>query len=387
MAGISRKRIKKNGKEVIKYVITYRDIRGKQHTAGCYNTLTEAKKELGKYDTKQNATKILTVDEITNIYIDSRVSKKLAKSTLVNYNASNAHICRYFKGVKYTRLTAYDWQKWLYKLEDETSPYIADACFKLLRAAFKYCRKYRQITDDVFIDVEGIKLPTVHFNHFDKDEILNMLDVCQREFKKYYPLFFTFLASGCREGEIFGLKKCYVNFIKHTIDIAGQYTQGEWKPKLKTDKSRRTLYMFPLWEEILKEHIENDSTDSEFVFHNSEGKPLDQSNVRSRFWVKLLKACGYPENYARIHDLRGSNSDLSIALGLPIAYSRDSLGHYDARTTLQYYLHNNQSMINDAVEKYQSFFGGSKKCEKNVSINLENEKSNIIQFPKNRSVG
>ena len=51
MAGISKKRVKtKGGKEVIRYVITYRDVLKKQHTSGYYETLKEAKKDLGKFE-------------------------------------------------------------------------------------------------------------------------------------------------------------------------------------------------------------------------------------------------------------------------------------------------------------------------------------------------
>jgi len=46
MAGISKKKIKKGEKVIIKYTITYRDIFGKQHTSGLYDTIKEAKKDL-----------------------------------------------------------------------------------------------------------------------------------------------------------------------------------------------------------------------------------------------------------------------------------------------------------------------------------------------------
>ena len=145
--------------------------------------------------------------------------------------------------------------------------------------------------------------------------------------------------------------------------------------------------MFPMWEQLLKEHIESDATDSEFVFHNSEGNPLNPSNVRQRFWLKLLKACDYPENYARMHDLGGSNSDLSLALGLSITYSREVLGHYDEATTLKYYARTNKNMIAEGVEKYEEFFRGLKKCEQNVSKKEKNERGKILLFPRTRSVG
>lgn len=72
MAGISKKRVKKDGKEIIKYVITYRDITGRQHTYGSYDKVSDARKDLDKFDTKINSSKILTIGEITKLFIDSR---------------------------------------------------------------------------------------------------------------------------------------------------------------------------------------------------------------------------------------------------------------------------------------------------------------------------
>ena len=139
--------------------------------------------------------------------------------------------------------------------------------------------------------------------------------------------------------------------------------------------------MFPKWESILYQHIMNDKTNSEYVFHNENGNPYSPSNIRQRFWHKLLEACGYPTDYARIHDLRGSNSDLSIALGLSITYTAESLGHYDAETTRKYYNQNNKTLIADAVNKYEKFF---EKCEPNVSQSRPTNKNNIIYFPIRR---
>lgn len=382
MAGISKKRVKnKEGKETIRYVITYRDITGKQHTYGNYDKVSDARKDLDKFDTKINSSKILTIGEITKLFIDSRAKKNRASTTIEKYNYYNNMILTDFRDVKYSKITAYDWQQWLYKQMDKISVFAADGCYKLLRASFKYAKKFKKIIENTFEEVEPIGLPKVTHNHFDSEELKRMLDVCKREFAKYYAMFFTFVVSGAREGEIFGLKKCYVDFNNHSINIAGQFSHGIYKEKLKTEKSCRTLYMFPKWESILYQHIMNDKTNSEYVFHNENGNPYSPSNIRQRFWHKLLEACGYPTDYARIHDLRGSNSDLSIALGLSITYTAESLGHYDAETTRKYYNQNNKTLIADAVNKYEKFF---EKCEPNVSQSRPTNKNNIIYFPIKR---
>ena len=42
-------------------------------------------------------------------------------------------------------------------------------------------------------------------------------------------------------------------------------------------------------------------------------------------------------------------------------------------------------MINKAKVVLNSIFSDSKKCEQNVSINENNKKSNVIQFPRKAS--
>ena len=383
MAGINKKVYrKKNGQEVTIYTITYRDIHGKQHTSGSYKTLKEARKDLEKYNTKINTSHILTVDEIIDIYIESREKKGRANNTIRNYKYYKSYIKRDFEGVKYNKLTAYKWQNWLYKIADTETVYVAEGCYRLLCAAYKYCRKFKKITENIFIDVEPIDIPKTEHNHFDLDEIKIFLDVCEKQFSRWYVMFFTFIASGGRAGEIYGLKKCYVDFDNDRIEVAGQYTHGEYKNKLKTEKSRRTWYLFPMWKKMLQEHIASDTTGSEFVFHNEEGNPLDASNVRERFWRKLLSACGYPKDYARMHDLRGSNSDLSIALGLSITYTSESLGHYDIETTRKYYNQNNATMIKDATEKYEAFFSSPKNVRKMLEKKEDELPDNVILFPQ-----
>ena len=56
MAGISKKSYKTKKGIVTKYVITYRDIYGKQHTTGSYAKEKDAKADLSKYqDVKINS--------------------------------------------------------------------------------------------------------------------------------------------------------------------------------------------------------------------------------------------------------------------------------------------------------------------------------------------
>ncbi|MBR5012935.1 MAG: site-specific integrase, partial [Clostridia bacterium] len=193
-------------------------------------------------------------------------------------------------------------------------------------------------------------------------------------------LLFMFIGAGMREGELFGLYKEDFDYKNRVINVCRQFTNYEQKTMPKTSSSIRKVYLFPLLADLLKEHIDKDKIDTPLVFHNSLGKHLHPSNVRQRWWNKLLKLAGYKDYYARMHDLRGSNTDISFALGLSVSFAQEQLGHSSATTTLNKYARRNQQMIDEGMRKFEEAF--TKKCEQNVSNNEQMTKSNILDFSK-----
>ena len=382
MAGISKKKWIKKGKQIIKYTITYRDILGKQHTYGSFDTMRDAKAELQNFNnnSKNISNKILTGQILKN-YIERCKRKQLAKNTIINYERYYKNNLAVFHNIQYNKLDPISFQNWLYDLQDKTSPFVADGCYKLWRAAFKFAKRHKNIKDNPFEDIEGISLPKITHNHFNLEESKMLLDFCENYFPDFYPLFFTLLTTGIRIGEGLGLLRTDINFDKNEMYIHRQYTKGEEKEKTKTDSSKRIVYIFPSLANILKQHIEN-SPPSKLVFCNKKGNYLNLSNIRNRWFIPLLEQCGFSKNYARIHDLRGTNIDFSLAEGLSIKFTQGQSGHSDARTTLNNYAKCNDSMVKKAMEIYESKF---KKCEQNVSEKENISKAQIYHFPKTQS--
>lgn len=382
MAGISRKKWIRNGKQVIKYTITYRDIFGKQHTYGTFDTIKQAKNELQHFnDNHKNISNNLQIGQILRNYIERCKNKKLAKNTLLNYERYYNNNLKDFHNIPYNKLDPISFQNWLFELSEKTSPYVADGCFKLWRASFKFAKRVKKIKDNPFEDLEGISLPKVLHNHFDLDESIMLLNECEKNFSDFYPLFFTLLTTGIRLGEALGLLRKDINFEKNEIFIHRQYTKNEEKEKTKTDSSRRIVYIFPSLAEVLRHHI-NNSPDSKLVFCNKRGNFLNISNIRNRWYIPLLEHCGYPKNYARIHDLRGTNIDFSLAEGLSIKFAQIQAGHSDSRTTLNNYAKCNETMIKKAMAVYENKF---KKCEQNVSKTEKMSLAKIYKFPETQS--
>ena len=381
MAGISKKKYRTKKGIVTRYVITYRDIFGKQRTYGNFETKTEALKNIPKFEKKKVCDKNITVGRVLDIYLEACKKRNRAANTIRDYELYKDKYLQAYKELKCSKITTLDWQEIIYKLEKDYSIYAAIGCHRLLRAAFNYALKYKLINSNNFTSVEVSKPPEHKYNHFEVEELLNLLEVCKSKFPEYYALLFTFIGTGMREGEIFGLTKENIDFKKNKIRVCAQYTNREFKKHTKT-KQARDVYIFPTLAHILKEHIKNDKLDCDLVFHNSAGGFLNPSNIRQRFWIKLLKECGYPEDYARLHDLRGSNTDMTIASGLSITFAKDQLGHTNELTTLRNYAKTNKAMIENGIDKFEAIF---EKCEQNVSIKEKEQKSNVIQFPRKQS--
>ena len=375
MAGISKKKIKTKKGEVTRYFITYRDIFGKQHTSGYYETLKEAKKHLKDFETPK-ADFNITYGQIFKTYLE-RGNNKLAENTMLNYNRYYTNYFKKFDEIRYDKINSIVWQNYFDNLTKETTPFVADGCLRFAKASVNYFIKHGQIETNVFNKIEKIKTPKPHINHLTLDEIKEVLNECRRSYKEYYPLLFTFIGTGAREGEIFALEKADVDFKENCITISKQYTKGKLLYHPKTEHSNRKIYIFEDLKETLREHIRSLKPDNPLLFPNKAGGYINASNFRNRVFDKVLELCGITKRI-RIHDLRGSYIDMVLSSGLSVKFAQNQVGHTDSKTTLNIYARNNVDMIDIATQKLNSIFSENKKCETNVS-------QKVIPFPKSFS--
>jgi len=87
----------------------------------------------------------------------------------------------------------------------------------------------------------------------------------------------------------------------------------------------------------------------QWLFCNEDGGPLDQNNLRKRYFYKCLERTGLRR--IRIHDLRHTFASLLIAQGESLAYVRDQLGHHSIQVTVDVYGHLVPGSNRDAVDR------------------------------------
>ena len=380
MAGISKKKIKTKKGVIIKYTITYRDIFGKQHTSGLYDTIKEAKKHLTNFENVNPDSQNITYGLIFNYYLE-KARKKYAATTIENYERYYKNHFQKIADIRYNKIESIAWQSFFDNIA-QTSPHVAKDCLKMGKAAVNYCIKHGLIGHNVFNKVEKPEIPKANINHLTVDELKQVLAECKSSYSEYYALLYTFIGTGAREGEIFALTKEDFDYEVKTIRINKQFTRNQLVSKAKTASSNRTIYIFDDLAEILKSHIETLDKENPLLFPNKAGNYINASNFRIRFWYKLLNLCNINKR-VRLHDLRGSYIDMVLSSGLSIKFAQNQVGHSKSETTLNVYAKNNKDMITKATNKIDEIF--NQKCEQNVRINKKLDNNKILYFPKRQT--
>jgi len=165
------------------------------------------------------------------------------------------------------------------------------------------------------------------------------------------------LATGMRRGELLGLQWSDIDFdhqlvaIERTIhresitQLDGSKVRGVIVAPPKTANSRRinqltvpvldVLRLHECSQQINRREAGESWEESGYVFTNSRGGPLDESNHYKR-WVRFLKKSGI--RYIRIHDIRHSFATILIEEDAgQLASVSKALGHSSIAITMDIY--------------------------------------------------
>ncbi len=173
------------------------------------------------------------------------------------------------------------------------------------------------------------------------------------------PLFHVAIASGLRQGELFGLRWQDVDLNAGTLTVRHAMQRVNGKPTFvepKTALSQRTVTLPASAVAALRAQrtcqIENRLLagsrwqDWGLVFCSSIGTPLEPSNVGHRLH-KLLEEAGLPRQ--RFHDLRHCAASLLLAGGVAPRTIMGILGHSQIGLTMNTYAHLSPTLERDAA--------------------------------------
>ncbi len=165
-----------------------------------------------------------------------------------------------------------------------------------------------------------------------------------RDVPEYYPLFLCAIHTGMRAGELAGLQWPDIDWRGKFIWVRRAVKGGKIQ-QTKTGKKRKIDMFDTLIEELQamrrrrrEEFLKNGKNEiPEWVFCNSDGKPLDIQNVKNRHFNKCLEAAKLRR--IRFHDLRHTFASLLLQNGESPQYVKEQMGHSSIKVTVDVYGH------------------------------------------------
>ena len=182
---------------------------------------------------------------------------------------------------------------------------------------------------------------------------------------KYSDLLRFTMATGLRRGETCGLKWEYVDFIGHQIHIYKKIIRisgrGLVESEPKTEKSKRTLLMSPLLEDLLRkvqgnqigqrDYLEDGWVNSGYVFSQPDGQPIDPDLITKAF-NRMVEEIGVP--HLTPHGLRHQYATAAREAGIDMDVISKNLGHASVAITSDIYAHLTPEVMEEAALKIES---------------------------------
>lgn len=204
------------------------------------------------------------------------------------------------------------------------------------------------------------KVEKKEVNYFQADEITAILDALEKEPIKWRAITHLLIVTGCRRGEIAGLRWEKIDFEKKQIRIDATllYTpeRGIYESETKTGDTR-LLSLPPETMTLLREYrawytelrlMNGDRwNNSGFVFVKDDGRPMQPDSIGG-WLVKFYRRHNLPK--INPHAFRHTVASVLINSGTDVVSVSKRLGHARTSTTTDIYAHIMQQADQQASE-------------------------------------
>jgi len=183
------------------------------------------------------------------------------------------------------------------------------------------------------------------------------------------PLIHVAIATGLRQGEVFGLRWRDIDLDTGTLHVRYAMLRIAGVPTFvepKTVLSRRTIPLPPSTVAALRTRRVRQLEDRllagsrwqdwDLMFASTIGTPFDSRNVTIRF-QHLLSLAGPPRQ--RFHDLRHFAASLLLAGGVPARTIMGILGHSQIILTMSTYAPLSPALERDAADRMETFLAAT----------------------------
>ena len=175
---------------------------------------------------------------------------------------------------------------------------------------------------------------------------------------RFRALVLTAAYTGCRFGELAGLRQTNLNLLRQALTVVETLTEVKGIVSLSAPKTAAAARQVSLPKSLVEElaqHLARWPTSSGgFVFASANGASIRRTNFRRRFWLPAVRSSvGEP---FRFHDLRHTHAAILIAQGEHPKVIQSRLGHSSIQVTLDTYGHLFEGLDQAAAERLDEVF-------------------------------
>jgi integrase len=184
-------------------------------------------------------------------------------------------------------------EKFLARLLENMEPITARERLTLLRAAWSWAETQGMVPDNPWAILKVRKPPKQAPKPFTKAEVAAIVaGFAESRYYRHYADYVRFkFGTGCRTGEVAGLRWRHITADCSLVWFGESYTHGNFKDT-KTGKAREGK-LSPSLAEMLRQRIPEDVDPDNLVFTAPRGGAIDEHNF-CRAWRIVLKAQGIP---------------------------------------------------------------------------------------------
>lgn len=296
----------------------------------------------------------VTFDEAVNTYFNLLAVDRLSEGTLKNYQSLYVnHLEKTFGHRTLVSIRPYEIQQ----LWKEKSLTLANSTIikahTLMNNVYKQYVKWDEIKNNPLDKVDKPRTRYRTAQIWTKEEAHTFLETA-KEYQSYM-VFWLALNTGMRSGEILGLTWDSIDFENNLIIVKQQYSRSKKKIvyHTKTSTSMREIDLSHSQMDVLINHKNSQNPKSNIVCSNEIGGFIQERNVRrakkvicDRTNVKLIT----------FHELRHTHASMLVNMDEPLKYVQERLGHSDAKTTMNFYVHTQKSHHRETAERFSNYF-------------------------------
>ena len=297
----------------------------------------------------------ITFEKWANMWFND-YHKRLEKSTQDGYRYTLRKLIAFFGDMQLRSIKTLHVEQFLQQMQDEgkSSSYLAKMrgmLFQVMNRA--EANDYIRKNPVRFAEKMRTTEPKKAKDAFTSEEVQLMM--------KYLPVdkigisIRVMLGTGLRSQELLALEPKHIELDGSAIHVRQALKMDKGKPYIGATKSRDSVRDVPIPKEIRPYLLRLRSMSGDTYIWESDvtGKPVNPSCFRKKFRQTLEEIDGV--RVLTPHSCRHTYVSQLQAQGVPMETIQSLVGHADCQMT-EHYLHVQQNVKNDAVEKLGSLF-------------------------------